>query len=644
MTKNLWTFFLCSVLVFVTQFIILQPVLSYRLFNYTEDWPFIVLYRLLDFNFLDKLIYVWKTSGLHTSAQIFHIGILSDFFGFNYSAYQIVNVALKAIGTISFFPLILILFKSRKLAFLATILFGISSATNGSFLWVVKGSEYIGIALLNIFLITYYFVILKNSKILLIFSSLLFLLAYLMAPPRMFPQLLLIPLVEIYWLLKTKKLKNLTTSIIRTLVYILPVILISLPVPVSSCCPFTSRPLVLLKDIINGNLHNLLDPFAGIGWTLLTNDFWEFFDKLEMETFKNFGSFLFFLLKGPMLIFGSLTLFLSLILSKKPRKFFLMIFGLNFIAEIFFFFVAGYHFYIPAELINLDSPGHFLTTKYPSLVGIYIFIVAFVSFLEWRKNKDNNLLKAMWVGPIFSAIFLWPTWIIMGYLINDHSSVHWYFGIPAMGTTLFLAAILIQLYEKIKRRKLLRIFSSLVVLVITAIFYYTHGVAVAKQYLGINPEKITLQDQTVLQGKLISKLGPHARIGDILVYLDIAEDTVNLRRTKQFYREALSVHQLGYHFGYWVHFRRSGNGIINNGCIEAVTDKETLQDKFSLKDGKKGFIYTGYCIGESVEPYTKDTVFYPQDNFYAFRILNGEFIDIKKEVIEDLAVFPLPEK
>lgn len=638
MTKNIWVFFLCSALVFVTQFILLQPVLSYQLFNYTEDWPFLVLYRSLDLNFLDKLIYVWKTSGLHTTAQVFHIGILSDLFGFNYFAYQVVNVALKAIGTISFFPLVLVLFKSRKLAFLATILFGISSATAGSFLWVVKGSEYIGVMLMNIFLITYYFTILKISKKLLFVSSLLFLLAFLMAPPRMFPMLLLVPLVEIYWLLNTRKLRNLKFSIIRAVIYILPVVLISLPAPISNCCPFTSHPQILLKDIINGNLHNLLDPFAGIGWTLVTNDFWQFFGKLDMETFKNFGSFLFFSLKGPMLIFGISTLFLSLIISKKPKRFFLTTFGLNFIAEIIFFFVASYHFYIPAELVNLDSDGHFLATKYSALTGIYIFIVAFVSFLEWRKVRDNNLLKAMWVGPIFSAVFLWPTWVVMGPLVNDFSSVHWYFGIPAMGTTLFLAAILIQLYVNLKRRKLLRIFAFLVILMITGIFYYTHGVAIAKQYLGINPEKITLQDQTALQGKLVSKLQPSGRSGDLLVYLDIAEDTVNLRRTKQYYREALAVH----HFGYWVHFRRSGTKAISSGCVEAITDQETLRSKFVLKDGKKGFMYTGYCIGESVEPYTKDSVFYSQDNFYAFRILSGEFIDIKQEVIEDLAVFPLP--
>ncbi|MBI2085909.1 hypothetical protein HYT74_01050 [Candidatus Daviesbacteria bacterium] len=628
MTKNIRAFFLCSVVVFVTQFILLQPVLQYRLFNYTEDWPFIVLYRFLDLNFLDKLIYVWKTAGLHTSAQVFHIGILSDMFRFDYSSYQIANVALKAVGTLSFFPLILVLFKSRKLAFLATILFGISSATAGSFLWVVKGSEYIGIALMNIFFVTYY-------KKLLYVSSALFLAAYLMAPPRMFPLLLLVPLVEIYWLFSTGKLRSLKFSIVRVIILILPVILISLPAPVSSCCPFTSRPPVLFKEIINGNWHNLLDPFAGIGWTLLTNDYWQFFGKLEIETFTNFTSYLAFLLKGPILIFGILTLILSPILSKKPIKFFISVFGINLFLDILMFFIANDNYRIFENILKTDNIGHFIITKYPTIVGIYILIVAFVTFLEWRKNQENKLLQAVWVGPIFSVIFLWSTWIIMGPLINDYFSVHWYFGIPAMGTTLFLAAILSLFYEKLEKRKLFRIFAAGVIFLIIIIFYYTHGRAIEKQYLGINPDKITLQDQQTLQEKLMSKLGPHASIGDLLVYLDIAEDTVNLRRTKQYYREALVVRR----FGYWVHFRRTGNGTINNGCIEAVTDRETLQSRFVLKDGKKGFIYTGYCTGQS-GLYTEDNVFYGLDNFYAFRIQGGEFIDIKQEIIKEPAVFP----
>lgn len=630
--RSIWIFSLCAASVFITQFIILEPVIQYRMFNLSEDWPFLVLYSSLP-NPLLSIANVWTEVGLHTTAQIYHIGILSDFLMFNYEGYQVVNVALKALGTITLFPLILVLFKDKRLAFIATILFGMSSATAGSFLWIVKGSEYIGIALMNIFLITYYFVILRNSRKLLLLSSLIFLLAYLMAPPRMFPLLLLIPLIEIYWLLKTRKKTNLTTSIVRATVYILPIILISLPAPVSSCCPFTSRPPILFKDIMSGNWHNLLDPFAGIGWTLFTNDYWKLFTTLEFDTFTNFGSYLSFLMK-PTLIFGILTLILSLILARKRLNFFIVVFGLNLVFEILMFFIANDNYHIAENIKKTDSIGHFVYTKYPTIVGIYILVVAFASFLEWRKDRANNLLKAVWIGPVISVIFLWPTWVVMGPLINDYSSTHWYFGIPAMGTTLLLGAILILLYEKLKNRKLFKAISLGVILGIMLIFYQTHKEAITKQYLGINPWEITLGDQQKLHEQLLRSMGPAARNGDLLVYLDIVEDSINLRRTIQYYREALVVH----HFGYWVHFMRTGDGSINNGCIDVVTDAEILKSIVDSKEGKSGFRYTGYCMDKPGAVNTKDKIFYGLDNFYALRIQGGDFIDIKAEVLAELGI------
>ena len=631
MTKNIGVFFLCAVLVFITQFTLLKSVLEYRLFNTSEDWPYLILYHSLDLNFWDKLVYVWKTSGLHTSAQVFHIGILSDFLGFNYPSYQIANVVLKAIGTLSFFPLILILFKSRKLAFLATILFGISSATAGSFLWIVKGSEYIGIALLNIFLIAYYFVILKNSKLLLLFSSLLFLLAYLMAPPRMFPLLLLVPLVEIYWLFKTRKFNNLKYSIFRGIVYILPVILVSLPAPVSSCCPFASRPAILFKDIINGNWQNLLDPFSGIGWTLFTNDYWKFFGKLEYETLTNFKLYLTFLFAGPVLIFGILTILLSRILSNKPWKFFLLVFGLNFMLEILMFILTSNHLYLSENPIK-SYPGHFVFTKFPALVGLYIFTVAFACFLEWRKDHTNDLFRAIWVGPIFSVVFLWPTWVIMGPLINDWISVHWYFAIPAMGTTLWLAAILVLTYEKLKYNELSRAIAFIIIGGVLMIFYYSHGAAITKQYLTVNAEKVTVRDQQQLHGKLIRHLGDSAKVGNVLVYLEITEDFFNLRRTAKFYREALVLKDFS--FADWMHFKRGESA----GCIDFTLDKEVLKSSIGTENGETGFIYKGRCIYRDSASggrilTNKESNFYKTDNFYAFRLQNGEFTDIKEEVL-----------
>lgn len=626
-------FFLCSILVFFIHFTLYQPVIQYRLFNLSEDWPFLILYKSLYPNPLASVFDVWTKAGLHTTAQIYHIGILSDFLRFNYQGYQIVNVALKAVGTLSFFPLIMVLFSNIKLAFLATTLFGISSATAGSFLWVVKGSEYLGIMFLNIFLITYYYVILKNSKLLLLLSGFLFLLVYLMAPPRMFPQLLLIPVIEIIWLFRTQKLKNLKSSITRIIVYCIPVILISLSAPVSSCCPFTSRPLLLFRDIVNGGWHNFLDPFAGIGWTLITNDFWQFFGVLELDTFANFNNYARFLLR-PILIFGLLTLVLAPILSKKPKQFFTLVFGVNLLLEILIFVIVNYEFAYLENLAKQNDIGHFLFTKYPTIIGLYIFVVVLAVFLEWKKTKGgNSLLQAIWIGPLFSAVFLWPTWIIMGPLINDYSSVHWYFGIPAMGTTLFAAAILVLLYEKSKYRKLSKTLSILVILGIIFVFYHTHETAIAKQYLGINPEKVSLTDQQIIQGQLISRLGSSAKNGDVLVYLDIAEDLVNLRRTIQYYKEALVIPD----FGYWVHFRRIGDGEINNGCINVIIEKKLLKSIVHFRNNEVEFVYEGICVNKTYSFSGRSKISYKLDSFYAFRLQNGEFIDIKKETLKELA-------
>lgn len=198
------------------------------------------------------------------------------------------------------------------------------------------------------------------------------------------------------------------------------------------------------------------------------------------------------------------------------------------------FFIANDNYHIAENIVKTDSIVHFVYTEYPTIVGIYIFVIAFAAFLEWRKDRQNNLLQAIWVGPIFSAIFLWPTWVVLGHLINDYSSTHWYFGIPAMGTTLFLAGILILWYDKIKHWKLFKVISIVFISGIILIFYQTHKTAIAKQYLGINQWKITLQEQQKLHEQLINKLGPAAGNGNLLVYLDITKDNVNLRRTNEY--------------------------------------------------------------------------------------------------------------
>lgn len=633
---TIWLFFFCSITVFIIEFTILQSIIQYRLFNITQDWPFIILYRGLRPNPISQLVNIWTGfGGLHITAQIYHIGILSDWLGFNYQSYQLVNVTLKAIATISVFPLVLILFKKKLLAFLATILFGINSTTTGSFLWVVKGSEFLAVATMNLFFISYYYMIIRHLKLLVLLSSFLFLTTYLLAPPRLFPLFILVVAIEIYLLLKKHKFKQISDSIIRMLIIFLPSILVSLPAPVSTCCPFASRPPILLGEILRGNWPNLLDPFAGIGWSLLTNDYWKFFGSLDQNTFQKFGDYLLFIIKGPLLILGILTIILSIGLSKRPWYFFKLVFGINLMLEILMFFIANRYYNLPVDVTMSYSIGQFLLTKYPTLVAFYIFVVAFACFLEWRKyDKKNNLLMALWIGPVFALIFHWQTWLIMGFLVNDWSSTHWYFMIPSLGISLFLASILSLIHEKSGTSNVLRGITMMVILGIVSIFYYSNKIAIDRQFFAVNPEKISIKDQQLLHEKLFSKLGPSARKESLLLYFDFKGDDINLRLTNQYYKEALVVTEIGD----WIHFR---TGRDAHGCIAAITDKNTLKAAVQRIENKTGFIYEGQCISKNAMgfmPANLGNIFYDINSLYAFRVRDGEFIDIRDETLKELGL------
>jgi len=652
---HLWIFLLCAGIVFLIQFIILQPVIQYRLID-IQDWRYLLMYRSLDPNPFYQLINFWINMGLHETPAIYHTGILSEFFGFNYQAYQIANILFKTVATLSLFPLILIIFKNKWLAFLSTIFYGINSATAGPLQVVDTGAEYLALAAFNIFLITYYYTISKKNeqsssskKIFYFLSSLFFLFAYLLYPPRMFPQLLLVPLVEIYWLLTSRKLKNIKFSIIRTLIYIVPVILISLPAPVSPGFPHAKQPLILLQEILNGNWHNLLDPFAGIGWTLVTNDFWKFFGTLELETLKNFKEYLNFLFSGPVLIFGGITLILSLILSSKPRKFFLLVFGLNFIVEILVFFIANDNYRIFESILKtdnlgqfiiirdpnvaaLDAPTHFLFTKYPALLGIYILIVAFVTFFEWIKDKKNNLLLAVWVGPVFSVIFHFPGWVVQGHLINDYSSIHRYYLVPAVGISLFLAAIIAIFYEKFKRNILLKTFALLIISVIFFTLFKVNKSEIEREFLGLNPERVKPADQQKLHDSFMNKFGASLGNGDVLFYFDLSSK--NLGKNKEYYKEALVVSDIGN----WIKLRRKN---LMFTCMGAFTDFLSLKDSVKKVNEQINFVFPGQCDAQDGKigiRRSNKLHFYKLENLRAFRVENGEFIDIKIELLKELSL------
>lgn len=633
--RTFWIFLLCAELLILTQVLILKPILDYTLFT-ENDWIFLLESRALpDLNFFEKLLFIWTKIGIHEGAYASYMAFLGKLFENNYSNYQYFNVFLKIISTLTIFPVILLLFKNRLLAFLTTLIYGINSASAGSFYWYMKGGIFPGIALMNLFFISYYYTLIKNSRGWLIISAILILLTYLTSPTRIFPIFLIVLAVEIYKMAKNKTKNLLKKSILRIIVLLLPAIFVSVAAPVSPRGRVESTPFTLFQQIIEGNWFNLLSPIEGIGYSLLTNENMNFLGRINVSTFLSLNNYLGLLFNSGFWVFLSAFILVAFIASKKPFKFILTALLINFALDILMFFVAGHHFFIAENKVQKMDPMLFFSTKYPTLIGIFILSTAFTAFLEWLKHKKDNYLSALFIGPLFSLLFLTSMWITIGYLLDGYNSLHYYYQIPAIGISLFLAAILCMLYKKFNS-KYLRLLGIALLAQILITFYSSNKYAIDKEFMGINEEKIKLADQNKLHDNLINKVKNYDQ-DKVLIFLEFPQD----KKESQYYKRALLLDNsmLGVIF-YWFNTKDQPR------CIGDINDIKKLKSAKNIKDGDTGFILSGRCVNTSkinflakntpLKTYTtEDKVFYSLNSIYAFRIENGDFIDIKQQVLKE---------
>ena len=131
-------------------------------------------------------------------------------------------------------------------------------------------------------------------------------------------------------------------------------------------------------------------------------------------------------------------------------------------------------------------------------------------------------------------------------------------------------------------------------------------------------------DQEQTKSKLLSHLNSSADAKPALFYFDTSED---LQTPDVFYPVTLISE-----FAEKMHFR---NWEIVNGCVSLIYDKTTLQKAVRVEGGIKGFRAGSLCVYDysSVE---RTELFYKPENFYAFKLKNKDFFDIKKSVLEEL--------
>lgn len=620
--KTLSIFFILCILVIYLQYDLLKPVLD---IGFTpDDWAFVFLYKMLGPHPLSKIIDVWVERGAYTTIPVYYTGIIHFFTGFNFQAVQIISITFKTLATLTIFPLVLVIFKSKMLAFLTTILFAMSYPTTGALETVVEPTEYLGMLFMNIFLIAYYYVLNKNFRgwkwlILITFLLILTIMSSIM---RLYPLLILIPLIEVYLWMQNPKVKILKFHLFRLIVLFSPFLLIFLYRPTSAIGLIGFPPSTILK-LIEGNWHLALTPFQGIGHIIPLHAYWgKIFGSLSIGTIKEYLNFL---LNGPTIIFSSIILLLSFFKLKNRLKFFLAIFFINLLLGILIFYIATHNLVVlPSLRLNFD-----LSRIYPTLTGLFMMVLAFFYWLEWQiQNRKDKLLLALWVGPYIAFLFVILTWILADISLGFGGAQDHYLLIPTFGISLFLAGLLMIIYKKMIRVKKIRLKVPLIVLIFSTIFsfYYFNrqmiysyfNNAIANGRSGLEQQMIQSKFRQKLKGINYNNLKPAA-----LFYFDTSDIPGDGRFWTETFLSSLP---------FWMHFH--GNQVVD-GCVEVFYEsKEKLAQLIKIENGEKGFVYRSLCVENGRGGYKQ--LLHTADNFYAFKLKNRDFIDVKEEVLNEL--------
>ena len=610
-------FFFASLilLVFIAQFIIGYKHLQYG-FN-IDDWNILAWYKQVVSNPILDMVGAWKEIGPHNFSHAYYIGILFEFFKFNYPYYHILNTVFKAISALSLFPVVYLLFKNKWFATLATSVFAIHFTPFGGLNNVLIGEDSLMIASMNLFLAVYIWAFQKNKftpKIMAILLTLLLAASYFDIT-RFYPVLMLLPLIELgnYWLNKSQR--NIKALLIRLLILYAPFIALILYSP-NSIREFC---LCKLIDMIRTENYELLvSLFASFGSTFAPIAFIDQFRLLssvgnnpvfgDFWTFFEFIIFRFTLFFLPVLVvMGSLTL-------SKSGKFIFRSLLFSFLLS-FFAYLASNHWIFLDPKIRISDPGTYFV---PATLGIVVFSTAISYFIESIQHKDKFLLTLS-LAPIVAFLYTFLTWILVD-ASSTFMGVHGYLSIASVGSSIYLSIFLYLALKKLisKLSFFKKIIPALTVVYFFLFLIFTYQM-VDNFYAYWIKNGFGGVDQDRMHNSFWREVGREKFNGQnkTLIYFDGSVDYDN----GYFYSQSFV----------WVIPAmlkvEKGEPYVSNGyCQSAVANKDFDKMKVQNMNGEKVIIQNtcGYDLT------------YKVNNFYAFKMINRDLTPIKSEILSKL--------
>lgn len=622
------------VVVWILQSIVLKPHLDYGFRD--GDWMIIRRYISLGSPSLNHLIDALKLHAVYTY-QIYYAGFLTHFYGLNFHQLHQTSHFFKFLATIAIFPMIFMVTKNKITAFMTAVIYAVAYPTVGALFMFVTGGYFIAIIFLNFFLMMYWFVLNnKQIKIKWLFCTLfLFLATLLLNPERMYPLIPLVLIIEFIWIWKNNwVIKEIINSLTRIMILFLPIIVFYVVYTIwfksqVTSAFFTPEFLKALhlrfKSILDGNWQLLLYPFSSFGSMFFHGDYWKFLGSFKTDSFINF----LFSLVRPMTIFTIATTVIMYLISKKPLRLILTT-----LIPVFIFSLAI--FFISRNWLTIDQSAriHFDTDfiGLPALFGFYVLSLSFSLFPAWFYDKNENILiQPIFIGSGISFLFIVLTWIGSDIQLVFMGTQR-YLTVPAIGSSLFIASLIVLLFNKLRRVVFMKDLAWLTFLLLIPVILINFNISKEFFDYELNEAGMDGVEQARMKNKFWSLVPKLSRDETSLFYFDESADKDN-----DYFNESTILAG----FEDWIQFdrgelliaNRPNPGMIrtNLQCPEHTHQNciNILKEGLKVENGQLGIWYKDPIRGNIPH-------FYKLSNFYSFRFVNKDLNNITEEVLKEL--------
>lgn len=602
-----WPFALLTIIVVISQIIILKPHLKYGFSD--VDWGYLALYKMRDHFSPSQFIKYLKTpgtqGGIYTQ-QIYYIGIQEDLFGLDFESFNKTTHFFKILATLSCYPIFLIISGSVLVAFIATLLLAFSYSGIGTMYTVISSSDYLAIFSMGIFITLYWYIVKNRVKSwgLLVLTLLLFMVTIFLSTKRLYQLPIFVIIIELFLIKYQKTWQQKNIVIRRLIVMMLPLFLIFITQPKIYLDFVFSNGSELVRRILIGNWNLILTPFIVLGSFVLPHNYARYVGIPKMDSFVSFLEFLF---SGPIFIFVTSTVIIALTVFKKPLKYIFWVLSLISIFSILLY-ILGTNFV--DHQISIESIAQ-------ALLGFYILIIAFVIFKYWTETKER-LLIGLYAGPFLAIIFIFFTWIAAA-TSEVFSGTHRYLTIPAIPMSLFIAnlfvLIIYRLFTQLKNFSHLKFFAISPLILLILIFININIKEIQDFFTSQLRNGFGASDKQMMRNQLLNYLNNLNSDKPSLIYFDFTQDNEN----GYYYDNTL----LG-GLGTWILWYPRIN--FNEDLAPSVfwNNPQVLKSSISEKDGTKGFLY--------------NKNFFKLEDFYAFKLNNKRVYNTKEELLRDLGI------